>query len=108
AIEWCICVAECLSKMTESPGIACIESVLSYGELFSVRVKAVPVGSNVGDRSYLPNVFAAEIASIASMAFRAVFDVQLLSSRKFLLIDRKGILRRFLVQQPFLYASDLL
>ena len=87
-IERQVCVSESFSEMTETPRITGIEIVLRHGQFFGVGIEPVTVGGDFIDRHNVADVFAAEIAAIASVATRAVLRVKFFALRAGLRMDR--------------------
>ena len=65
------------------------------------------VGADIVDRNDVADVFAVEIAAIASVAARAVLRVKFFALRAKLVVDPKRIFGWLLGKQPLLDPRDL-
>src|SRR6266496_6138886 len=94
AVERQVCVSESFPEMAETPRITGVEIVLSHGQFFGIGIEPMTVSADFVDRHDVADVFAVEIAAVASVTTGTVFGVKFFALCAELRIDAERIFRR--------------
>src|SRR2546430_5327774 len=97
-----VCVSKSYTEMTETPRITGIEIVLRHGKFFGIGIEPATISADFLDWHNVANVFAAEIAAIASVAVCAVLRVKAFALRAESRVDGVRLFGRLLGKQPLL------
>src|SRR3989442_10717902 len=107
AVERQVCVSESFPEMAETPRITGIEIVLSHGQFFGIGIEPVTVSADCIDRHNVADVFAVEIAAVASVTICTVLRVEFFALRAELCVDGERIFGRLFGEQPLLNTREL-